>query len=108
MIILGLGSNVGDRLKTLRQTLALLKELPHFSVKQVSPLYLSNAWLPDHAPRDWNKPYLNLALRCETTLEPLLLLEKIKHLEKIYPTGFKTKRLYHFSRSLAVYHSFYH
>jgi len=82
MIILGLGSNIGDRLGHLRKALALLKSTPTLNVQQVSPVYLSDALLPEHAPTSWNAPYLNLAIRCETDLAPLELLAQIKDIEK--------------------------
>jgi 2-amino-4-hydroxy-6-hydroxymethyldihydropteridine diphosphokinase / dihydropteroate synthase len=81
MLILGLGSNVGDRLGHLRQTLLALKQLPQLQVKQVSPIYLSDALLPEHAPPDWDKPHLNAALRCETSLKPQALLSELKRIE---------------------------
>ncbi len=81
MVILGLGSNVGDRLAHLRQALALLKKIPDLNVQHISPIYISNALLPDNAPAEWDMPYLNLALRCETTLQPLALLKQLKNIE---------------------------
>lgn len=83
MIILGLGSNLGDRLAYLRQALQLLKKLPKLSIRQVSPLYLSNALLPEQAPAAWDLPYLNLAIHCESQLAPLTLLQQLKNIEYI-------------------------
>lgn len=82
MVILGLGSNIGDRLGHLRKALALLKSVPTLTVQQVSPVYMSDALLPNNAPESWNSPYLNLAIRCETELAPLELLQKLKDIEK--------------------------
>lgn len=82
MVILGLGSNVGDRLANLRQAIHCLKQLPALQVIAISPVYLSDALLPDNAPLDWDLPHLNCALRCETTLEPLALLQEIKNIEQ--------------------------
>lgn len=81
MVILGLGSNLGDRLGNLRRALQLLKTINHFTVKQIAPVYISDALLPENAPINWNTPYLNTALRCDTTLTPYELLEKIKEIE---------------------------
>ena len=83
MVILGLGSNLGDRLANLRLALTLIKKIPAFSVEHVSPVYLSDALLPDNAPVTWDTPYLNLALRCETTLSPYELLHHVKEIEKM-------------------------
>lgn len=82
MVILGLGSNIGDRLTHLRQALRFLKAIPELKIEQISPIYMSDALLPHHADNSWNTPYLNLAIRCQTTLTPLALLEKTKMVEK--------------------------
>ena len=81
MVILGLGSNVGDRLVNLRKALRYIKQLPEIKVLQASPVYISDALLPDLAPPDWDQPYLNLALLCETSLAPLELLKQLKNIE---------------------------
>lgn len=81
MVILGLGSNVGDRLTNLRKALNALRQLSGLHVRQVSPVYLSDALLPENAPADWDMPHLNLAIRCETTLAPLELLKQLKNIE---------------------------
>jgi 2-amino-4-hydroxy-6-hydroxymethyldihydropteridine diphosphokinase/dihydropteroate synthase len=81
MIILGLGSNVGDRLSILRQALTLIEKIPTLSVQQVSPVYISDALMPEGAPDNWNMPYLNCALRCEADLNPQHLLTLLKNIE---------------------------
>lgn len=81
MIVLGMGSNVGDRLSHLRKSLQAIKKLPGLTVHQVSPLYISDALLPENAPPEWDMPYLNLALRCDTSMEPLALLNELKNIE---------------------------
>lgn len=82
MVILGLGTNIGDRLANLRQAFYLIKKIDRLSILQVSPVYISDALLPKNAPAEWDKPYLNLALRCETQLTPLELLKQTKQIEK--------------------------
>ncbi len=89
MVILGLGTNLGDRLANLRQAFHLIKKIPHFSILQVSPIYISDALLPENAPIAWNKPHLNLALRCETQLTPLELLQQTKKIEKHFKSAEK-------------------
>jgi 2-amino-4-hydroxy-6-hydroxymethyldihydropteridine diphosphokinase / dihydropteroate synthase len=81
MVILGLGSNIGDRLAFLRQAKFELKKNPAISIEQVSPVYVSDALLPDGSPHTWDTPYLNLALRCNTRLSPLELLHYCKDIE---------------------------
>jgi len=83
MLIIGLGSNVGDRLANLRQAVILLRQQAKILVHQVSPVYESDPLvLEDAAPEDTSLPYLNAALSCETTLEPLELLEVVKDIER--------------------------
>ncbi len=82
MVILGLGSNLGDRLNHLRVALKFVEKIPRCFVRQVSPVYISDALLPLNAPPDWNKSYLNFALRCETTLTPHELLQYTQQIER--------------------------
>lgn len=81
MIILGLGSNLGDRLAHLRKALQAIHSIPGLSVKQVSPVYVSDALKPEHAGDDWDLPYLNLAIRCEGSIHPHDLLPQLKNIE---------------------------
>ncbi len=82
MVILGLGSNLGDRLANLRKAFNLIKQIPHTSIQQVSPVYISDALVPENAPNAWDIPYLNLAIRCETQLSPYEFLAHTKNIEK--------------------------
>lgn len=79
-IVLGIGTNLGDRLHNLRFALQKLKTLA-LNVEAVSPIYISDALLPENAPDNWNKEYLNIAVRCKTTLDPLSLLAAIQNIE---------------------------
>lgn len=91
-VILGLGSNIGDRLNNLRRAWQAIKSIPSIKVEQVSPLYLSDALLPHHAPPDWDIAYLNLALRCTTSLEPLALRDALKKIESQIGRGHDAER----------------
>ncbi len=82
MVILGLGSNLADRLANLRSALVYIKQIPHFSVEQVSPIYISDALMLPNSPPDWDRPYLNLAVRAKTTLAPHALLQHVKEIER--------------------------
>jgi 2-amino-4-hydroxy-6-hydroxymethyldihydropteridine diphosphokinase/dihydropteroate synthase len=85
MVILGLGSNCGDRLGFLRTAIQKLKATHPSSdidVLAISPLYESDALLPENAPESWNQPFLNLCILCKTHLDPLALLKKIKGIEE--------------------------
>lgn len=84
MLVLGLGSNCGDRLSYLRQAIHYLKSpliSPGIEVQGISPIYESEALLPEGAPTDWNQPFLNLNLLCKTDLPALEVLKQIKGVE---------------------------
>lgn len=87
-VVLGLGSNIssqaGNRMGYLRRAIQILKsplDSPWIDVIAASPLYESDALLPEGAPPSWNHPFLNLCLLCETKLKPLELLQSIKKVE---------------------------
>lgn len=82
MLILGLGSNLGDSVNNLRRTVQLLQKLRSITVVKISPIYSSLALLPAYAPLAWAKPYLNVALSCESTLSPIEVLDLVKKIEK--------------------------
>lgn len=81
MIILGLGSNVGDRLEYLSKAVSILGKSV-LAALETSPIYESEAVLKGSSPEDWNKPYLNMAVCGETHLSPQELLKTIKMIEK--------------------------
>ena len=78
---LGLGSNLGDRRANLAKALDLLTHRP-LTVERVSPVVESPAMLPDDAPGDWNLPFLNLAVACESDASPKTLLAWCKEIEQ--------------------------
>lgn len=82
MIILGIGCNIGDRLANLRDALTHIRAISGLTVHKVSPVYESDALLPDNADKSWDNPYLNSALVISTNLNPKELLSKIKTIEE--------------------------
>lgn len=84
MIILGIGSNLGDRLANLRRALNLLRHVKDLTVMQVSPVYISDPMLPEKPEPNWCAlPYFNAAISCTTTsLEPMQLLDITKAIEQ--------------------------
>jgi 2-amino-4-hydroxy-6-hydroxymethyldihydropteridine diphosphokinase/dihydropteroate synthase len=82
MVILGIGSNLGDKLTNLRRALKQLNKTSKLSILKVAPIYESDALIPENAPKDWNKSFLNTAIKCQTTLTPEQLLDEIKRVEK--------------------------
>jgi 2-amino-4-hydroxy-6-hydroxymethyldihydropteridine diphosphokinase / dihydropteroate synthase len=82
MLVLGLGSNLGDRFNNLRLAVQLLQRSQAISLVKISPVYSSSALLPPNAPTSWDRPFLNVALSCKSHLPPLEVLTVIKQLEK--------------------------
>lgn len=83
MILLGLGSNLGDRQANLE---AALRALGHgddapLRLLRVSSVYESAALLPEDAPEEWNIAYYNIVAVAETTLSPDALLEAAQRIE---------------------------
>jgi 2-amino-4-hydroxy-6-hydroxymethyldihydropteridine diphosphokinase len=74
IIYLALGTNIGDRRGNLRAALAALP--PEVSILAESGIYETPAWGYEDQPT-----FLNMAVKGETNLEPLALLEHLKHLE---------------------------
>jgi 2-amino-4-hydroxy-6-hydroxymethyldihydropteridine diphosphokinase/dihydropteroate synthase len=78
-VILGLGSNVGDRAENLRAAISALA-LYLKNIRE-STVLESAALLPENAPIDWDMPYLNIAIAGKTMLSPRELLSTIKEIE---------------------------
>lgn len=85
MVILGLGSNIGDRYTHLRDAISQLKRLKSLEIQCISPVYESEALIPPetNAGDAWNVPFLNLAIKAKTNLTPEALLAALKSIEKI-------------------------
>ncbi len=82
--LIGLGSNLGDREAHLRDAVRALCEVNAlFRVRALSPTYESDALLPEGAPADWNRQYLNAALLGEARpgAEPRAVLHALKRIE---------------------------
>ena len=80
-IYLGLGSNLGDRLEHLNQGIRLLQDAG-FTLEAVSPLVESPAMLPEDAPHEWAKPFLNLVVGGQADWSPQQGLEAAKRIEE--------------------------
>jgi 2-amino-4-hydroxy-6-hydroxymethyldihydropteridine diphosphokinase/dihydropteroate synthase len=80
-VYLGLGSNLGDRREHLARALERLAA-HGVRVVRVSPVVESPAMLPDDAPVDWNRPFLNLVAHCRTDAAPAGVLDGLKVIER--------------------------
>jgi 2-amino-4-hydroxy-6-hydroxymethyldihydropteridine diphosphokinase len=74
LVYLGLGSNLGNRLKNLLRAIELLK--PEVLPGKVSSIYETAPWGYKEQPE-----FLNCVVKAKTNLEPLALLEKLKSIE---------------------------
>lgn len=74
LVYLGLGSNKGDRRALLKKAVELLKQKT--TVQKISSVYETPAHLPEKFSKEWNRPFLNTALKAEWggSLEELLSL----------------------------------
>ena len=79
-IVLGIGSNVGQKVLNLNQAISLINQKIGL-VKKVSPIYQTKALLPPNAPSSWDIDYYNLCALLQTHLRPEDLLIKIKSIE---------------------------
>lgn len=80
MILLGLGSNIGDREGYLARARAALEAVGARVVK-ASSLIETPALLPPDAPSDWDIPYLNQVIEVRTNHTPEGLLACAKSIE---------------------------
>jgi len=80
MIVIGLGSNVGERGAMLDAALAELGRI--LENMNISGRYETTALLLPDSPLEWNIPFLNMAASGETSLKPQDLLAELKHIEQ--------------------------
>lgn len=76
-VLLGIGSNLGDRGSNIERAISLLKEIPGIRLVSVSSLVETK---PEGGPSQGD--FLNGALKIETALLPLELLSKLKGIER--------------------------
>src|SRR5215831_13613924 len=79
-VYLGLGSNLGDRRANLSRALEALAR-DQVRISRISPVVESPAMLPDDAPADWNRPFLNVVAECEANGTPDALLARLQAIE---------------------------
>jgi len=77
IVLLGIGSNLGDRQANIDKAVSLLKEIPDVQLLSLSALIETK---PEGGPRQGD--FLNGALKIETDLLPLELLSKLKGIER--------------------------
>jgi 2-amino-4-hydroxy-6-hydroxymethyldihydropteridine diphosphokinase len=84
-VLLGLGSNVGDRLETLTSAVYALDDVDGLVLEDVSGVYETPPWPPPGDPGAVEQePYYNLVARGVTSLEPHELLAELQLIEAAY------------------------
>jgi 2-amino-4-hydroxy-6-hydroxymethyldihydropteridine diphosphokinase/dihydropteroate synthase len=81
MIVISLGSNLGNRFDNLREAVKLIEQLCLQNVRR-SIVIETEAILPEYAKNDWNRPFLNMIICGETALSPKELLNELKNIER--------------------------
>jgi len=76
IVYLSLGSNLGNRKINIEKAKFFLNK-NNISVVKSSSYYETKSWPNNNFPK-----YYNIVLKIKTTLSPLLLLDKIKFIEK--------------------------
>ncbi len=80
-VIIALGSNTGHRLANLQKAVALLRErcIPSLRCSVVTE---TPCLLPEGAPPDWDRPFLNMIVRGPARLQPHPMLEVLQGIER--------------------------
>lgn len=86
-VVISLGTNLGDRLKNLKNALSNIKGCGRILNK--SRIFCSHPW-----GYDSENEFLNMGLVIKTSLEPMQLLEKLKSIEKKMGRAPKLKQTY--------------
>jgi 2-amino-4-hydroxy-6-hydroxymethyldihydropteridine diphosphokinase len=81
-VFLGLGSNLGDRIKNIREALGLLEKSEDMKLVNVSSLYETTpVGLGGQSSGAMGPEFINCVAHVETDLDPHTLLDSIKFLE---------------------------
>ena len=78
ILYLGLGANLGEREKTLRRAIDLVKKIPAVKLLRGSSFYETEPWGVVGQPH-----YLNAAIKISADLEPLTLLDELQRIEAL-------------------------
>lgn len=80
-VVLGLGSNLGDRSNYLKSAISQLEKKEIISNITLSSVHQTKALLLENSPKEWDIDFLNMAVRGVTKLIPEELLNAIKIIE---------------------------
>lgn len=79
---IGIGTNLQNRKKNIERAIQLLESSPEVKKTKLSPIVENPALVPENAPIDWQKPYLNAVLEVEWSASAPELLNYLKEIEK--------------------------
>lgn len=84
LLILGLGSNIGQRDEMIAQAVAALaaSDVLRLVDVRVSSLVETPALLPENAPPEWNVSFLNAVACAACVADPMVILSEIKQIEQ--------------------------
>jgi 2-amino-4-hydroxy-6-hydroxymethyldihydropteridine diphosphokinase/dihydropteroate synthase len=80
-VILGLGTNISNRLENLRKAIALIQKSQNIEIIKLSNIYISKALLKEGSPSSWNQDFFNMSIQIKTSLHVCQLLDLIQQLE---------------------------
>ena len=81
-VYLSLGSNVGDRVATLRAAVRRLSEIAEIAVVSASRLYEAEPWEAEPGRTEGERAWhMNCVITVDTSLEPRVLLERLHAIE---------------------------
>lgn len=81
-VVLGLGSNLGDKQKYLELAISEMKKNNLIENVVLSSVHQTKAVLLKDSPPEWDLDFLNMAIRGTTKLLPTELIKAIKAIEK--------------------------
>ncbi len=77
--IIGIGTNLGNKIENINQALNYIKD--KVDIIRISSIYKSKALLKPNSPKNWDKPYFNLAILIIYNNTPLTLLKLLQSIE---------------------------
>jgi 2-amino-4-hydroxy-6-hydroxymethyldihydropteridine diphosphokinase len=77
-LVLGIGTNLGDRKRNILNAIEKINFIKNIAV---SSYMETPALLPPLAPKEWDNPYINIAISGDCELLPQEVLKRVKRIE---------------------------
>lgn len=81
-VILGLGSNLGNKIENLIKAIHLLKDAKLITNITYSAVYRTKALILINSPKSWDKDYFNIVIGGDSKVLPYEMLNAIKEIEQ--------------------------